>query len=269
MKHIVVFALCLGLAAAGSATAGEMTSGLEMNGGQNAFAGLKLERVQDGTQKEGVLKLQVSMSQTRDLKGYGFVLQFDPAKYEFVEAKEATDNLLNTGSGQPTLFLSASHSPGQVTVGAMKVDGQAVTGEGRLLEVTFKTAEVPLPTDFQIAEGMLVDLEGNIDPVHHLEVGNLKPLPDSFGLDQNMPNPFNPSTTIGYQLPESGQVHLSVYNLLGQVVRTLMDGPLEAGYYTLDWDGRDDLGRQLASGIYLYRMRVNDFSQTRRMMLLK
>ena len=56
MKHVVVFALCLGLAAAGSVTAGEMTSGLEMNGGQNAFAGLKLERVQDGTQKEGVFK---------------------------------------------------------------------------------------------------------------------------------------------------------------------------------------------------------------------
>ena len=269
MKHVVVLSLCLGLAAAGSVTAGEMTSGLEMNGGQNAFAGLKLERVQDGTQKEGVLKLQVSMSQTRDLKGYGFVLQFDPARYEFVGVKEAVDNLLSTGSGQPTLFLSASHSPGQVAVGAMKVDGQAVTGEGRLLEVTFKTTDVPQPTDFQIAEGVLIDVEGNIDPIHHLEVGNLKPLPDSFGLDQNMPNPFNPSTTIGYQLPESGQVHLSVYNLLGQEVRTLVDATLEAGYYTLDWDGRDDFGRQLASGIYLYRMRVNDFSETRRMMLLK
>ena len=269
MKHVVVFALCLGLVAAGSVTAGEMTSGLEMNGGQNAFAGLKLERVQDGTQTEGVLKLQVSMSQTRDLKGYGFVLRFDPARYEFVGVKEAADNLLSTGSGQPTLFLSASHSPGQVTVGAMKVDGQAVTGEGRLLEVTFKTVDVPQPTDFQIAEGVLIDVEGNIDPIHHLEVGNLKPLPDSFGLDQNMPNPFNPSTTIGYQLPESGQVHLSIYNLLGQEVRTLVDATLEAGYYTLDWDGRDDFGRQLASGIYLYRMRVNDFSETRRMMLLK
>ena len=269
MKHVVVFALCLGLAAAGSVTAGEMTSGLEMNGGQNAFAGLKLERVQDGTQKEGVLKLQVTMDQIKDLKGYGFVLQFDPARYEFVGVKEATDNLLNMGSGQPTLFLSASQSPGQVAVGAMKVDGQAVTGEGRLLEVTFKTVDVPQPTDFQIAEGVLIDVEGNIDPIHHLEVGNLKPLPDSFGLDQNMPNPFNPSTTIGYQLPESGQVHLGVYNLLGQEVRTMVSGTLEAGYYTLDWDGKDNFGRQLASGIYLYRMRVNDFSQTRRMMLLK
>ena len=66
-----------------------------------------------------------------------------------------------------------------------------------------------------------------------------------------MPNPFNPSTTIGYQLPESGQVHLSVYNLLGQEVRTLVSGTLEAGYYTLDWDGRDDFGRQLARIVIL------------------
>ena len=66
-----------------------------------------------------------------------------------------------------------------------------------------------------------------------------------------MPNPFNPSTTIGYQLPESGQVHLSVYNLLGQEVRTLVDATLEAGYYTLDWDGRDDFGRQLARIVIL------------------
>ncbi len=66
-----------------------------------------------------------------------------------------------------------------------------------------------------------------------------------------MPNPFNPSTTIGYQLPESGQVHLSVYNLLGQQVRTLVDATLEAGYYTLDWDGRDDFGRQLARIVIL------------------
>ncbi len=269
MRRMVAGILCLGLVAAGSAFGGEMTSGLEVNGGENTFAALKLERVNEGPQEEGVLKLQVSMDEIQNLKGYGFVLQYDPVKYEFVEVKEAADNVLNTGSGQPNLFLSASRTPGQLTVGSMKVDGQAVSEGGKLMEITFKVVDTPLPTDFQIADGVLVDLEGNIDAIQQIEVGNLQPLPDSFGLDQNMPNPFNPSTTIGYQLPEPGQVYLVIYNLLGQEVRTLLDGTLDAGYFTVEWDGKDSFGRQVASGIYLYRMQAVNFNQTRRMMLLK
>ena len=97
----------------------------------------------------------------------------------------------------------------------------------------------------------------------------MKPLPGRFGLNQNIPNPFNPSTTIGYQLPVPGQIYLVIYNLLGQEVRTLLDGTLDAGYYTVEWDGKDSFGRQVASGIYLYRMQAANFSQTHRMMLLK
>ena len=84
-----------------------------------------------------------------------------------------------------------------------------------------------------------------------------------------MPNPFNPSTVIGYQLPEAGLVRLAVYNLLGQEVRVLVNERMEAGWFTSTWDGTDNLGRSVASGIYLYRIQAGDFLTSRRMMLLK
>ena len=84
-----------------------------------------------------------------------------------------------------------------------------------------------------------------------------------------MPNPFNPATVIGYQLPEAGRVRLAIYTLLGQEVRVLVDEQMEAGSFTATWDGTDELSRRVASGIYLYRIQAGDFSASRRMLLLK
>jgi hypothetical protein len=94
-------------------------------------------------------------------------------------------------------------------------------------------------------------------------------MPRSYGLVQNWPNPFNPETTLGYALPEPGQVRLAVYDLLGQKVRTLVEGYQAAGMHSARWDGRDDEGRALASGTYLYRMEAGTFAQTRKMILLR
>ncbi len=94
-------------------------------------------------------------------------------------------------------------------------------------------------------------------------------IPDAYGLSQNSPNPFNPDTRMSYSLPEAGHVRLTVFNILGQNVRQLIDDYAEAGTYEVIWDGRDNLGDQVASGVYFYRMDVNDYSETRKMMLLK
>lgn len=268
MTRLLALACCFVLLLSCPAVAGDMTRGLEINGGPNAFAQLKIERADRG-KTEGVLKLNLTLSEAKLLKGYGIVLQFDPAKYEFVEAKEVKGHLLETGSGQETLFLSTNRTPGELTLASMKVDGQAATGGGTLVEVTFRTTSDPLPTDFQVADGVLVDLEGNNDALTQVEIGNLKPTPDRFALSQNAPNPFNPSTNITYELPEASRVRLAIYNLLGQEVRTLINGSVEAGYYTATCDGRDAAGRQVASGIYLYRIQADNFVQARRMMLLK
>lgn len=98
-------------------------------------------------------------------------------------------------------------------------------------------------------------------------------MPTSFALDQNFPNPFNPETSIGYQLPETGNVKLEIYDVLGKKIKTLMTKEQLAGYYTVNWNAINDNGMVVPSGIYYYRIQVitaNEvFSSTRKMLLLK
>jgi hypothetical protein len=93
--------------------------------------------------------------------------------------------------------------------------------------------------------------------------------PLGFALHANNPNPFNPSTAISFDLAGSSRVTLSVYDLSGRLVATLVNGTLQAGSHTVSWGGRDSTGGQVASGVYLYQLTAGDFSQTRRMVLLK
>ncbi len=94
-------------------------------------------------------------------------------------------------------------------------------------------------------------------------------VPESYKLFQNYPNPFNPSTTISYALTRMANVRLEVFNLLGQRVRTLVNGQVAPGVHRVVWDGRDDLGRELASGVYIYRLKANQFTETHKMILMK
>ncbi len=91
----------------------------------------------------------------------------------------------------------------------------------------------------------------------------------SFDLDQNHPNPFNPATTVEYSLARKSHVNISVYNILGQKVITLVDGEQEAGPHHAVWEGRDGNGSQVASGIYFYKMVAGDYVQTRKMALMR
>lgn len=95
------------------------------------------------------------------------------------------------------------------------------------------------------------------------------PLPTHFALHQNYPNPFNPSTTIEFALPASLPVSLTVYDLGGRNVVTLLDRRLEPGHHRATWDGRDASGRVVSSGIYLARLHTPKYSATRKMLLLK
>jgi len=96
--------------------------------------------------------------------------------------------------------------------------------------------------------------------VHELE----KDLPDDFALGDNYPNPFNPTTTISFDMPVTGHVKLEVFNILGRKVSTLVDEQLDAGNHTVSWDAS-----RLASGTYIYRMTAGDFTETRLMILVK
>jgi hypothetical protein len=111
-------------------------------------------------------------------------------------------------------------------------------------------------------------------PVEWEEVDQAE-LPKEFGLRQNYPNPFNPATVIEYALPKASEVKIQIYNILGQKVRNLVDEPQEPGYKMIHWDGKDDSGKEVSSGVYFYRVVAHtdqgseDFVKCKKMTLLK
>ena len=94
-------------------------------------------------------------------------------------------------------------------------------------------------------------------------------VPASFKMEQNSPNPFNPETVIKFSLPQDARVTLKVYNVLGQVVNTLVDEALPAGNHSATWDGKNEQGRDVASGVYFYRIKAGDFESIQKMTLLR
>ncbi|MFQ6675734.1 MAG: T9SS type A sorting domain-containing protein [Fidelibacterota bacterium] len=95
------------------------------------------------------------------------------------------------------------------------------------------------------------------------------PLPSRYRLHQNFPNPFNPATTLRYEVPTESHVVISIYNLLGQEVVTLVNEKKVAGYYQVTWNGRDDGGRQVSSGIYFALMRGEGFRKHKKLLLVR
>ena len=97
----------------------------------------------------------------------------------------------------------------------------------------------------------------------------LSSIPEEFYLGQNYPNPFNPITQMEYSLPQRSKVVISIYNVLGQEIKSLINKEQDYGYHSVSWDGTDRLGKSVASGVYFTQMRSGGFSQSKKMLLLK
>ena len=95
------------------------------------------------------------------------------------------------------------------------------------------------------------------------------PLPDSAFLAQNFPNPFNTATTIAFGLKEKGHVSLKIFDASGRLIRTLVEETRTVGKYETVWNGLDDTGVKISSGVYFYRLTTNEFEKTRKMILLR
>ena len=195
--------------------------------------------------------------------------------------------------------LRFAFHPGEATGGSLPSFKLALRGKDVLTAVTKKlngvnvdlekkewqVAEVPLQEMFLGEPARTIELSGTLKGTFYLDDIRLVPqaapqptaveeertaaLPQSFTLAQNFPNPFNSSTVIRFALPASGEVELAVFNLAGQRVARLAEGVREAGSYTLRWDGQDEGGRELASGVYLYRLRSGEQLETRKLALVR
>ncbi len=157
-------------------------------------------------------------------------------------------------------------------------------GTGSIAKIYFSTGSawdstqsVPIDTSFWPPTSgyeFSTDLGASFYPIFlkgALEVRevNAPATPKVFSLSQNYPNPFNPKTVIRFGLPKDSWVNLDIYNVLGQRVRALVDERLSAGMKEVEWDGKDDKGFEVSSGIYFYKIKAGDFSDIKKMVMLK
>lgn len=189
------------------------------------------------------------------------ILSYDAQKLSVVEVRSGVDSALMAANTQER---------GKIRLALINPDG--ITGpQGAIVVIMVKLeqgGEIAAPLKFEQLN--LLDVQANrIDA--RTSVDETVALPTTFGLEQNYPNPFNPETSIAYQLPKDALVSLQVYNLTGQVVATLVNGKKPAGHHSALWNGRDEAGRQLPSGVYFYRLLVNqgEWAQVKKMTLLK
>jgi hypothetical protein len=146
-----------------------------------------------------------------------------------------------------------------------------ICGVGTLATVTFRVLAQG-NTLLQLAEIEARDQSNQpvpVIPTAATPVGEGGDLPVASALHPNYPNPFNPMTTIAFDLATPGQVRIDIFGLDGRRIRTLVEGAFGAGRHVQVWDGRDQAGRSVASGTYLFTMVGPDIKQTRRMLLVK
>ena len=108
-----------------------------------------------------------------------------------------------------------------------------------------------------------------IDSEGFVQISSTFSSPASFNLSQNYPNPFNPITTLRYDLPETGLVTITIYDMLGRQVKPLINQTQDAGYRSVIWDATNDYGKPVSAGIYLYKIQAGEYMQTKKMVLLK
>jgi hypothetical protein len=145
----------------------------------------------------------------------------------------------------------------------------ALRQDGGTLHLSFVRRETEGTTLFSLITSSSAPPEIAEISLNEGWIRTVLPAPATFSLSQNAPNPFNPSTKLRFGLPEAGDVQLVVYDVTGALVRTLVDRPVAAGSHEIVWDGRDAAGREVASGVYIYRLSAKQGIVTRRMVLAR
>jgi hypothetical protein len=210
--------------------------------------------------------LQVSVHSTDLLlSGYAVVVEYDPAAFRLREVV-VEQSVLRSVAGEP-LLMSWEES-GEVMIWSSRTGG-AGNVEGLLAALHFESLTAESAGLFRIREAVVRQAGGQLAQPRQLGEIEMHEVPQMFALHANYPNPFNPSTTIHYQLPASSQVRLELYDVLGQKVRTLVHGAQSAGHYQAVWDGRNEVGDRMAAGVYFYRLQAGEFIQVRKLLLMK
>ena len=210
-------------------------------------------------------RLSFEIEYSGPVRGFEFELEYDPALVEVHSP--------GLSKFQDHVMVSSKESgTGVLKILAADLQGGAIEG----LDRSFITIPVEfIGHQYQVAPVSMEDIrlagaDGSlVNVVARTTTSDVKAIPGEFALQQNFPNPFNPSTEIRYDLPEEGFVNLAIYNMVGQKVRTLRSETMQPGYHSMVWDGRNDVGSQVATGMYFYSIHTGSFQATKKMLFLK
>ena len=171
--------------------------------------------------------------------------------------------------------IQGNDDPGPIRLTASSMSGI-------LTDLRFAIIDVPNREVIRDFSQQDLTVEGKIEHVHDiiLIAGDesyllqmiddlLADIPEQYSLGQNYPNPFNPVTKMNFALPRTGDVSIVIYNLMGQQIRTLVSENMEYGFHTVTWNGLDQLGRPVSSGVYFSELSARGFRQTKKMLMLK
>jgi hypothetical protein len=230
--------------------------------GEGALA-LSLEELMRSSEGEVQVALRLA-GNVGDVKGISTVITYDATELEFVSAR------LSEAMSSPLadMFFWSGTRDGKVLVDlAVLGTGVAIGGSGDVAVLTFRalTGEYALGFDEALIRGVE---NGELAA----ELGGLasRPeLPTVFRLVQNAPNPFNPKTTVSYEVPQVSEVSIRVYDVTGRLVTTLVDGTVEPGRYAVVWNGTGSSGESVGSGVYFCVMDTPNYHATNKMLLLK
>jgi hypothetical protein len=216
--------------------------------------------------KETLITTVQLISDRTFTRGSQIEVIYDPEVVEIVNVEEvAVDG---------ETFFHYTDENGKLTITQVGL-GYAgiISNRGAMATLKFRAKE---DTEISFGEVITTDPELNIISVgkgnaYQISADGIFSLdiPTAFGLHQNYPNPFNPTTTIKFDMPMTSNVAINVYDATGKLVKTLVNEEKEAGYHQVVWEGKDNNGSEVPSGVYFYRIESEDFSKTHKMLLLK
>lgn len=213
--------------------------------------------------------------------------------YDGLDKGDKLENVTDEEGNPRTMTLLGNYLEDHLKVLAYSTSRARTAGdgtEGDLIHVTYELADgASLPDQVTFYFG-LANLPGtSMDPellnvvcgypdadnpvavsTSAMGIDGNETIPDEFALNQNYPNPFNPSTQISFDVPQGGEhIMLNIYNILGQNVSTLVNGVMNPGTYTMEWNATDEAGNPVASGIYFYELRSSSFIARKKMLLIR
>jgi parallel beta-helix repeat protein len=204
--------------------------------------------------------MPIEIDEGSELISSGLIIEFDSKLLKIVDI---TTTELTSGF---TIVHSIESDQIKIALAGSRLltqDGAIVNIKCEILDASKDMTNAMALTNVLVNEGNIL---ANIQPS---DINSQATVPAGFVLCQNYPNPFNPETTIKYQLPQKGRVELKVFNVAGQQIKTLVNEEKEAGCYEVRWDGTDNSGKKVSSGLYIYQLKSGDFFDSKKLAVLR